>query len=792
MDGMRPVLKAVLLGTSLLWGVAVGGVWPQLVDIRQEARTIAKEHQKHNVAHPGWSFPARIWSDSAPLDMEIPRLMEHARLRKYVVSCPPVEPGEYCPKTGTVIPRGGKFPEGLQPPGLAGWSRAPALEPLLIGYLVGKDGEIREHLPLEQAPEHLVDAIIFAEDEDFRAHPGVNPFSVLRASWANALDSSYTQGASTLTMQTVRVLTQRREKTLPRKLREATMAVSLDAFVGKDGVLQMYLDAPYLGQSGAMSICGFQAAAHHYWGLDATELSLAQAATLAAILPAPGRFGPDVAPKQARLRRDRVLRRMAKKGYDVTAARAEPVAVNLTSLPDSQYPSYVQATRSWLEDHLPHDVVYGAGLEVYTALDLVAQARTDAIIGEKLDWLEKVVGRSNEEPLQAASALLNPYTGAMVAAYGGTQAASTDFNRATQARRQAGSSFKPLVYALAFSRMDGNGMPLYKASDVVANGRRVFDNTDGWKPRNISGRYTQTSPLAQAMAWSQNVATASLLEELGGPRYLVDFAGRMGFDTRWLPEEMGLALGQGEVTPVEMASYVATVINGGRRATGSPVQSARDAAGQIRVGAIAPDRPVMTPEGAALTRELMRGVVEHGTGNPIRGVGGVYGYEGPAIGKTGTTDKELDLWFVGGTPHYAGSIWIGYDRPQRIGGTASELAAPLWGWWMRGVHEGLSTTREFEGPQVEYASICTITGKRPQAGCRSIRAPFLPGTVPTEMSSACDSWPSREGRSQSLWRRRRGGGQASAPAQESSAGTPTSAGPPATGGSTSRTGPSPL
>jgi penicillin-binding protein 1A len=785
---MRPILKAALLGTSLLWGVAVGGLWPQVIDIRKDIRSMASKHQAHNVAHPGWSFPARIWSDAASLELPTPRLMEHARLRNYAVSCPPVAPGEYCPRTGTVIPRGGSFPEGAQPPGLAGWSRAPALEPILVGYLVGKDGEIREHLPLAEAPKHLIDAIIHAEDEDFRRHPGVNPLSAMRAAWANFRDSSYTQGASTLTMQTVRVLAQRREKTLPRKIREIAMAVSLDAFVGKDGVLQMYLDAPYLGQSGPQSICGFRAAARHYWGVDVTELSLSQAATLAAILPAPGRFGPDVAPKIARLRRDRVLRRMAKSGYDVTAARAEPIQLNMTTLPEPLYPSYLQATRAWLEDHLPHDVVYGSGLEVFTALDVVAQAKTDAIISDKLKWLERVAGTGSKEPLQAAAALLDPYTGALVAAYGGTLEASTDFNRATQARRQAGSAFKPMVYALAFSRMDGNGMPLYKASDVVGNDRRVFADTEGWRPRNISGHYTITSPLANAIAWSQNVATASLLEELGGPRYLVDFAGRMGFDPRWLPEEMGLALGQGEVTPVEMAMYVATIINGGRRATGSPVKSARDAAGQVRVGAISPDRPVMTPEGAALTRELMRGVVEYGTGNPIRGVGGVLGYEGPAIGKTGTTDKELDLWFVGGTPYYAASLWMGYDRPARIGGTASELAAPLWGWWMRGVHEELPW-RDFEGPDIEYASICTISGLKPKAGCRSIRAPFLPGTAPEEMSRMCDSWPRRDEGYQSIWRRRRDRGARAGASTDP--GVPSTSGPTATGTDT-RTGPQPL
>ena len=733
---MRPVVKGTLLTMSLLWGLAIGGIWPQVVDIRADTKQMADAHVTHKVAHPGWSFPARIWSGSASMDLPTPRLMEHARLRGYVRSCPPASPGEYCPKMGTVIPRGGHFPEGNQPPGLAGWSRPLALEPVFIGYLMGADAEIREHLPLASAPDHLIDAILAAEDNGFRRHIGVEPLSILRAMWANMKSGTRGQGASTLTQQMVKAMTQRRKKDYPLKFKEMAMAISLDGHLGKDGVLQMYLDAPYLGQSGGKSVCGFQAAAQHYWGKDAVDLDLSEAATLAAILPAPGRYGPDVAPKKARTQRDQVLRKMKLMGYDVAKARAKPVKVSMQPLPENKYPPYLQATRAWLEDHLPHEVVYGSGLQVYTALDLVAQSKTEEVLTKRLKFIEKRTGRRGEAPLQAAGALLDPATGAMVAAFGGTQESSTDFNRATQARRQAGSAFKPLVYALALSRMDGNGMPLYKASDKVSNAQRTFDGTDGWSPRNISGRYSKTRTLAYALPWSENVATASLLEELGGPRYLVDFAGRMGFDTRWLPEEMGLALGQGEVTPVEMAAFAATIINGGRRATGSPVHSARDAADQVRVGAIAPDRPVMTPEAAALTRDLMRGVVDFGTGNPVRGAAGIQGYKGAAIGKTGTTDQELDLWFVGGTPYYSAAVWLGYDKPTRIGGSASDFAAPLWGWWMRAVHTDLPD-KDFEGPVIETVRICPNTGKKPQPGCLSVRAPFLPGTQPEEFSPIC-------------------------------------------------------
>jgi len=736
-----------------MWGMAVGGLWPRLIEIRENTRSMADDHRKHKVAHAGWSFPARVWSDSAIIDLPKAQLIEHARLRSYRLACPAREPGEYCDKTGSVIPRGGAFPEGQQPAGLAGWTRPIALEPIMIGYLIGTDGEVREHLPMDEAPEHLIDAIIAAEDEDFWNHPGVNPMASLRALWANFQKSRYSQGASTLTMQVVRRLSQNEEKTISRKIREMAMAITLDGYLGKEGVLQMYLDAPYLGQAGNLSICGFEAASRHYWGKSAKDLTLGEAATLAGILPAPGRYGPDIAPKLAKLRRDRVLRRMELMGYDVGDARSEEVTVNLTPVPTVQYPSYMQATRAWLEAHLPTATVYGAGLNVYTALDVVAQRKTERILNEKVAYMEGQLGRSEEEPLQAAGAMVDPYTGALVAVYGGRDATSTSFNRATQARRQAGSAFKPMVYALAFSRTDGDGMPLYTAGDTVPNMRRTFENTDGWRPRNVGGKYSKTIPLAAALASSSNIGTASLLEELGGARHLVDFADRMGFEKRWLPEELGLSLGQGEVTPLEMAAFVGAVVNGGRRATGSPVLIARDAAKQIPVGAMGGERPVMSPEAAALTRELMRGVVLSGTGGAIRGVNGIEGYKGEAIGKTGTTDNEFDLWFVGGTPNYVSALWVGYDTPASVGGSASEVAAPLWGWWMDGIHENIDR-RPFEGPELEYKRICKITGKIVQKGCLGIRAPFLPGTTPKKMSKACAK-ADPERKYVSMWKRRR-------------------------------------
>lgn len=706
--------------------------WPRWASIRDQTLEMARQHTHHEVAHPGWSFPGRVWSAPAELSLPKERLVLQARARGYREACPAARPGEVCSKTGQVVPRGGVFAEGVQPPGLDGWSRPPALEPVFIGTLIGPDAELREHLPLEEAPKALISALLAAEDTDYYDHFGVNPVGVLRATWVNASGQGLQQGASTITMQVVRNLTQDKERTWQRKLREMLAAVALDRGLGKDAVLQMYLDAPYLGQFGSFSVCGFQAASQFYYGIDAKDLSLSQAATLASILPAPARFAPDRFPERARERRDRTLMRMAELGWDkaeIQAALADPVVAEPHGLPEDGFPSFLQATRQYLDTALPPEVVVGAGLDVFTAMDVYVQQISDETIPKELRYLERLIGRAGREPLEAAGAVVSPETGLLVAAYGGTQGLATDFNRATQARRQAGSSMKPVVYAMALSTRKPDGSRAWSAHSTIPNMKRVFPNTDGWSPRNISGDYSATSTLAMGLAWSQNVAAASLLEANGGPAAFKTFAAKLGYDTSAWRDELGLSLGSGEVTPLEQARFAATIVADGRLAPARPVVSAIDARGAVRVSPVYERPQVMAPDDAALTRGLMRLVITYGTGGASRGAGGKAGYAGPSIGKTGTTDSEKDLWFMGGSADYGMALWLGYDQPKRIGASASDLAAPLWGWWANAVHKGLPQ-REFDGVKTTGRAICTQTGKYGNASCRLIGAPFLDGEKP--------------------------------------------------------------
>lgn len=713
-------LRRILVGTTLLTAVALGiAAVPATVTAREwaaEGIALADVHARYEVAHPGWSFPARVYAAATPMTEPPKRLVSEAKARGYVEDCKDTGPGEFCGKTSIVIPRDGQ-----------------ALEPVLMGWLIGPDGELREHLPLADAPQHLLDAIVVSEDRAYYEHHGVNVKAMGRAVLANAQEGGYAQGGSTLTMQVVRNLAQRREKTIDRKLREMVYAWAIDEHLGKDGVLQMYLDAPYLGQKGSLSICGFAAAAQFYYDKDVRDLSLDEAATLAAILPAPGKFAPDRFPERAKERRDRVLLAMAElKGYDVAAALAAPIVTVPPTTIAERWPAYLSATRAYLEATLPPATLYGAGLVVTTGLDIHAQEEGENLFPAKTKYFESLVGRNGDGPLEAAGVLLDVETGLVRAVYGGSEVTSTSFNRATQARRQAGSSFKPLVYALAFSQQNPDGTPKFTAASTAINEPHTFKTPQGdWRPRNVGGEYSPTACLAQGLAWSQNIATAALLEAVGGPKVLIPFATKLGFDTSRFPEEMGLALGQGEVTPLEMAQFAAIVSNGGRRVAGRPVRTAVDAAGVERIDPPKAGEAVLTPEAAALTRELMRLVIDIGTGGASRGAGGEGGYQGPALGKTGTTDGEKDLWFVGATPTLAMAVWLGYDVPAPLGAAASDLAAPLWGWWMNRSTKFQGEAPLFpETPKISKRYLCTVTGKGAGATCRGINAPFLAGTAP--------------------------------------------------------------
>lgn len=704
-----------------LVATVIGGffAYPVLEQWWEEGAELAQQHQSHVLSHPGWSFPARVWTEAVdPSKIPAKHRIAEAKARNYQANCKSIQAGEYCEKTGVVIPRQGN-----------------TLEPIFMGWLIGPDSELRAHLPLQEAPKHLIDAIISAEDASFYEHLGVNFKSMGRAVWANLNEGGYAQGGSTLTMQVVRNLSQQKEKTITRKLREMVMAMSVDNHLGKDGVLQMYLDAPYLGQRGGISICGFEEASWFYFNHSAHDLSLAEAATLAAILPAPGKFSPDTHPEEAKIRRDRVLNSMVALGYDVHEALATPVQTTQEKIfLEPEFPAYFSVMRDYLAQTLPPEQLYGAGLEITAGINVGIQMISEEVFKKKTAMFEARYGRKSAGELQSVGILMDVHNSQLLAVYGGQGMDPHGFNRASQARRQPGSAFKPVVYAMAFSQPPKpDGSPSFSMASTVPNNLRTFKTPQGdWRPKNIDEVYHKEVSLAFGLVESQNIATASLLEQLGGPQPLIKFASSLGFDTSKYPEELGLALGQAEVTPLEMARLIGTLAADGLRASGIPVIRAMDAAGQEVLHAPALGDRILSHAAALQTRELMRQVVEGGTGQEVRGKEGEPGYLGRVMGKTGTTDGQKDLWFIGATPDLAGVVWIGYDTPAPIRNTARHVAAPLWGWWFRAITENKEDPAFIDDPNYITAPICAESGKLANESCWWLKGSFLKGQAPKE------------------------------------------------------------
>ncbi len=754
----RWLLRAILIG-SVLFLIALIGVgivlYPTIQKMEQEIVKLVREHQNLETTHPGWSFPGRLYSAPANLDLPKTHRIAHAQLRNYTLSCPAKNPGTYCDKDGVVIPRGGLFPEGLQPPGAENWTRPLAMEPIELGPLIGADAEIRYHLPLEEAPPHLIAALLHSEDAEFYNHHGVNFLAFTRAIIANLQGGSYAQGASTITMQVVRNLTQDKDKNIKRKLREVIQALLLERHFSKDDILQFYMDMPYLGQHGSFSICGFAAASLFYFQKDIRDIDINEASILVGILPAPATLRPDKFPARAQTKRDRVLGLLGKAGWNVTDALAGPIPIaSVSPLGSFRFPAFAQASISWLEENLDNQTLYATGLQVFTSVDVVLQERTEQLFTDKLSFFMKELRLPTDPGMQAAAVLIDPHSGYLKAIYGGDIQSPYDFSRATQARRQAGSSFKPLVYALAFSSRNDDNTLQWRAFDTVPNERRTFPNTNGWRPRNNGGKYSPTSTLAKGLTKSENIATASLLESLGGPSKLIEFANELGFETSKYPNELGLALGQAEVTPLEMGTFVAMLANGGVQVYGQPITHAIDQNGDNHIYVTGLGSRLLSEDTVALTRDIMRLVILQGTGGASRWALGQRGFTGNAFGKTGTTDQNKDLWFVGSSTKLSGALWMGYDKPLNMKGSSSDLAALVWGGWMRAMHTGLDVPTEFEGTKTQPKYVCGISGKYRNATCKTMPIPTVNGDRPR--GRCTENHPPDDPNKQynSLWKRR--------------------------------------
>jgi penicillin-binding protein 1A len=648
---------------------------------------------------------------------------------------------------------------------------------------------------LDSLPPYLPEAFIAVEDQRFWQHHGVDWVRVAGAAWANLRARRVEEGFSTITMQLARNVFPKRipqaQRTLGRKLTEMRVAGEIEHEFSKRQILELYLNQIYFGD-GAY---GIEAAAAEYFGKRASRLTLGEAAVLAGLIRAPQRLSPRRNPRGAQGRRGVVLQKMLEQGMITPAAAAaaarEPLRVRHGTVNGAGRAAYfLEEVRQELEEELGESL-YTGGYLIRTTLDLAIQAAAEAELEAQLRAIEAgrfgpfrhprrpdaaaaggdavapdSAGGEQTGYLQGAVVVMDAESGDLLALVGGRDFRDSKFDRAVQGWRQPGSAFKPFVFGAALA---AGYSPTQILSDEPL--RRVLPDGTVWEPRNFEGSYRGAVTLRTALAQSRNVATIRLAEEVGLER-VIEFAHRLGLSGP-IPAVPSIAIGAAEVTLVELTAAYAAFATLGRRPTPRLVTRVEDRAGAVIWERAVELRRVLDPAVAFLLTDLMRGVVDRGTGTAVRAAG----FRDPAAGKTGTTNGATDVWFLGFTPRRVAGVWIGFDRPQEIlpGATGGQLAAPVWGRLMRRTLPpgggGWSQPAGVEQRWVDaagrvYRDGCPtygelrpeyfLAGTTPPDGCSGLGGTLLgrplgPGGWPDSGLVAPDSARVREGTDEDRW-----------------------------------------
>ena len=476
-----------------------------------------------------------------------------------------------------------------------------------------------------------------------------------------------------MTQQLVKNLFLTHERTLARKVREGFLALLVDLRYSKRAILDAYMNEIYWGRSGSADLMGVGAAAWAFFGKQVAHLDLCESALLAGMIPSPGGYDPRRHPERALERRDHVLRRMGELGWleaeAVDRALAEPLCVAPQPVVVRRAPYFVE--RAVEEAARRFDVrgLGDGGYSLLATLDWSDQLAAEESIGWGLEALEDgwEKGRQTDGPLQAALVSMDPRDGAVRAYVGGRDWAASQFDRVSQARRQPGSAFKPVVHAAAYERRAATPATLLDDSPLT-----VALAGGDWSPQNSDGKFRGWITARRALEQSLNVPTARLAMHVG-LEPIVEMARRLGIAGR-LDAVPSLALGAFEVTPLELATVYASLAAGGKRPEPHFLDGVLDAGGEpVRGPAPAAPQQVVSPETAYLVTSLLRGVVANGT---AEAAGRVYGVRDPVAGKTGTSNDRRDSWFAGGSPDRTSLVWVGYDANDatRLSGTRGRPA----------------------------------------------------------------------------------------------------------------------
>jgi len=590
---------------------------------------------------------------------------------------------------------------------------------------------------LQDLPRDLIQAVLAAEDDRFFQHQGLSFRAIARAAWANVRGGGIQQGGSTLTQQLAKNLFLTHDRTLVRKIREVFLALLIDWQYEKDEILSAYLNEIYWGTNSGVNLMGVGAAAWAYFGKEGSHLSLCESAVLAGMISSPGGYSPVTRPERSQERRDWVLGRMVKLGWlegdRGRQAQAEPLCVSPQPVTVDRAPYFGDRMATEAAARFGVSALDDAGYALLSTVNRRDQLSAEAAVSWGLNALEDGWEKDakNPGPLQAALISIDPRTGAIRAYVGGRDYGKSQFDRVSQAQRQAGSAFKPVVYATAFE--DHRAVPSTMVEDAPL---KVTLAGQSWEPENSDSEFRGWVSVRTALERSLNVPTARLALDVGLER-IVEQARAMGFESR-LQAFPALALGAFEVTPLELAAVYAVLASEGVKRETHGLRGVLNPDGEAIEGRdLAEPERVLTAQSAFLVTSILQGVLDRGTAASVRS----QGLHDPLAGKTGTTNDRRDSWFGGYSPDRVSLVWVGYDDNSATRLSGSRAALPIWANFTWKVRPAGGYSMFSQPTGISSAVIDPLSGQLATDQCtRVLTEVFVDGTVPAQICRLHGGW----------------------------------------------------
>lgn len=620
------------------------------------------------------------------------------------------------------------------------------LDTPVLTSLIGGEREKRRPVLLSAIPSRVVQAVLAIEDRRYYDHPGFDPIGIVGAVIRNVRGTSaYTAGGSTITQQVVRnvflpkmfpgmTLQEARAKTARRKLLEISVSVVLTQRASKDEILEMYLNDMTLGQRGSFGVVGVAEAARLFFGKDVSNVTLAEAATIAGVYQSPSALSPFNNPDRCKDRRNLVLQAMVDAGFVEQAvantAAKEPLVVEQRAL-EAEAPYFVDYVGQTLNDGYPGLTTTNSdAVDVYTTLDLHLQRLAQDAVRDGLTQIDQLLSkRKRKGRAEAALIAADPKTGEILAFVGGRSYNQSQYNRVIASRRQPGSVFKPFVFLTAFEQAADDGRTDVTPASITEDEPETFEFGDQvWTPENYEGEYDGPITFRRALAHSRNLATIHVAEDAGYD-HVAALWKKLGVGTP--PKAYpSIALGVFEATPLEIATAYTLFPNGGEVRSLRNILKITKGGKDVTNDTTPKPKRVARAETTFLVTNMMRSVLNEGTGAGARSMG----FTLDAAGKTGTTNDLRDAWFAGFTPELLTVVWVGFDDNQPVGLSGARAALPIWAQFMKTALAGHASV-PFEAPDgISFVDIDPDTGKLAAPACpHVIREAFLAGTEPVQV-----------------------------------------------------------